>query len=378
MSEIPEQINLFDIEPDWAKLWEGMPEFNQKDLTPWHSLLIHFQKPSDFKKFSELIDQPLSIDTRSVWYPKAEIGRMMDKLFVSQETVQPAYPIYIVSKGRYEKRLTSDSIAKMGIPHYLVVEDQEKELYRKYASPLADILVLDPTYQKNYDTFDDLGDSKSKGPGAARNFAWDHSISNGHKQHWVMDDNIDGFYRLFNNIKTPTNTGSIFRAMEGFVDRYSNVGMSGPNYFMFASRKTVMPPFTMNTRIYSCNLIRNDVPFRWRGRYNEDTDLSLRILLHGLCTVQFNAFLQMKLTTQTLKGGNTDAFYAKEGTKPKSEMLVKMHPTLARIAFKFGRWHHHVNYKVFTNELILKDGLDSSKGKDDFGMSLKFLDTEKR
>jgi hypothetical protein len=39
--------------------------------------------------------------------------------------------------------------------------------------------------------------------------------------------------------------------------------------------------------------------------------------------VQFYAFLQYKLTTQTLKGGNTEAFYAEEGTLPKSKMLVQ-------------------------------------------------------
>jgi len=44
-------------------------------------------------------------------------------------------------------------------------------------------------------------------------------------------------------------------------------------------------------------LIRNDVPYRWRGRYNEDTDLSLRMLKDRWCTIQFNAFLQGKAAT---------------------------------------------------------------------------------
>jgi len=28
-------------------------------------------------------------------------------------------------------------------------------------------------------------------------------------------------------------------------------------------------------------LIRNDIPYRWRAKYNEDTDLSLRVLKDG-------------------------------------------------------------------------------------------------
>jgi hypothetical protein len=137
--------------------------------------------------------------------------------------------------------------------------------------------------------------------------------------------------------------------MEDFVLRYENIGMAGPDYWMFTPSRSKLPPYLINTRIYSCNLIRNDLPYRWRGRYNEDTDLSLRMLKDGWATVQFYAFLQYKLTTQTLKGGNTEAFYAEEGTLPKSKMLVKMHPDVTKLVWKFGRWHHYVDYKPFKN-----------------------------
>lgn len=186
-----------------------------------------------------------------------------------------------------------------------------------------------------------------------------------------MDDNIKAFYRLTRNLKVPVETPAIFRAMEDFCLRYENVAMAGPNYFMFASRKTKMPPFVANTRIYSCNLIRNDTPFRWRGRYNEDTDLSLRMLKAGWCTVQFNAFLQEKLTTQTIGGGNTAEFYAKEGTIPKSQMLVDMHPDVASRVVRFGREHHHVNYGPFRrNQLIRRPDLVVPEGPNEYGMEI--------
>ncbi len=366
------QPALFDVAPDWKEHWQGMPDFKQADLKPKQSLLVHFKNDEDRHAFSRLLGQTITDATKFVWYPKAEIGHYADKRFKTDETVLSRYPIYIVSKGRYEKRLTSDSLDAMGIPHYIVVEESQRELYEARVKPTATVLVLDPKYQDAYDTFDDLGRTKSVGPGAARNFAWDHSIGEGYKWHWVMDDNINGFYRLHNNLKTPATTGAIFRAMEDFVDRYENVGMAGPNYFMFASRKEPnIKPYTTNTRIYSCNLIRNDLPHRWRGRYNEDTDLSLRMLLDGIATVQFNAFLQLKLTTQTLGGGNTEEFYAKEGTRPKSEMLVKMHPTLAKLVEKFGRIHHTVDYTRFSSlKLKKKPGLDVS-GADNYGMELE-------
>lgn len=371
--------NLYGHGEWWEEHWRGMPEFDQRDLTPEHSIEVGFVSEKHLEEFEQKLGQRIPNYTKrttSVWHPEAEIGRFADKRYVSVTPFNPVHPIYIVSKGRWESRLTSKSLHKLGVPHFIVVEAQEFDAYAKAIDPSASLLVLDPRYQREYDPCDDLGDSKGKGPGPARNFAWEHSISNGASWHWVMDDNIDGFFRLTKNLKTPVADGTIFRVMEDFVDRYTNVGMAGPNYFMFASRKSKMPPFVLNTRIYSCNLIRNSLPYRWRGRYNEDTDLSIRMLKDGLVTVQFNAFLQFKLTTQTLGGGNTAEFYAKEGTRAKSEMQVKLHPEISRIVERWGRVHHFVDYSGFRkNRLEFRAGRSIPDGVENFGMFLQ-IDSE--
>lgn len=267
----------------------------------------------------------------------------------------PRFPLYIPTKGRSDSRLTSKALTEQGVPHFLVVEPQEVDTYRRAAAgTTATVLPLDMAYKGRYELCDNLGLTKSTGPGPARNFIWDHSVANGHAWHWVMDDNILRFYRMHQNTKIQALTPAFWRAMEDFVLRYSNVAMAGPNYEMFAPAKQRMPPYVTNTRIYSCNLIRNDVPFRWRGRYNEDTILSLDQLKAGWCTVQFNAFLQNKARTQMLGGGNTAEFYAKEGTAPKSEMLKAVHPDVTRLVWKFNRHHHHVDYKRFKQPLLRK------------------------
>jgi hypothetical protein len=284
--------------------------------------------------------------------------------------VNPKYPLYIVSKNRADSRLTSKSLEAMNVPYYIVIEESN---YKDYSAVIdkKKILILPEHYFDDYDTFDDLGRSKSTGPGAARNFCWDHSIKNGFKRHWVMDDNIDYFYRFNKNEKIKALSGSIFRAMEDFCDRYTNVAMAGPNYAMFVPRRKNHPPFIMNTRIYSCNLILNEAPYRWRGRYNEDTDLSLRMLKDGWCTIEFNAFLQNKVNTQVLKGGNTKEFYAAEGTLPKSKMQLNMHPDVSRVVKKYGRWHHYVDYTPFKkNKLIKKEDLIINKKINNYGMQL--------
>ena len=280
------------------------------------------------------------------------------------------YPIYIVSKGRWKTRLTADALEEMGTDYFFVVEKHE---FENYANAVGNdkVLALPESYLRDYITCDETGAEKSKGPGAARNFAMDHSKSIGATSHWVIDDNIDGFYRLNKNLKVKCITPAIFRAAEDFVDRYENVPLAGLNYVMFAKRKDSLPPFVLNTRIYSCLLIKNSIKHRWEGRYNEDTHLSLRVLKDGDCTIQFNAFLANKVRTQTMTGGNTDEFYAKEGTLNKSKMLEDLHPDCSTVVWKFDRWHHYVNYNAFKkNQLVKRKDVIMEQGVNEYGMKL--------
>ena len=282
--------------------------------------------------------------------------------------------------------ITSKYLSYMGVKHNVVVEPSQMDDYRKAIKSmdlLATAVELDLSYKEKYELCDNHGLTKSTGPGPARNFAWDHSKSNGYDWHWVMDDNIRSFRRLNKNEKIKVTNGALFRAMEDFCLRYENVSMAGPNYFMFASARSKTKPFITNTRIYSCNFIRNDVPFRWRGRYNEDTILSLDMLKSKWCTVQFNAFLQEKMPTQVIKGGNTDELYqvddkpkngerySKTGTVDKSKMMITTHPDISTIVHRFGRIHHHVNYGPFKkNKLIRKKSAEISPGTNNYGMGL--------
>jgi hypothetical protein len=302
------------------------------------------------------------------------------------DDLNPQFPLYIPSKGRSEYMITSKYLTYMGVKHNVVVEPSQMDDYRKAIKSmdlLATAVELDLSYKEKYELCDNHGLTKSTGPGPARNFAWDHSKSYGHKWHWVMDDNIRSFRRLNKNEKIKVTNGALFKAMEDFCLRYENVSMAGPNYNMFAPSRVKQPPFIMNTRIYSCNFIRNDVPFRWRGRYNEDTILSIDMLKAKWCTVQFNAFLQEKMQTQTVKGGNTDELYqvddkpkngekySKTGTIDKSKMMITTHPDISSIVHKFGRVHHHVDYRQFKkNKLIRKKDAEVSNGINNYGMQL--------
>lgn len=296
----------------------------------------------------------------------------------------PRYPVYIVSKGRSEYMQTSRSLARMKIPHYIAVEPQDLELYDE---------ALDNFDIRDYVRLLELPFSNhGDGPGRARNWIWDHSITLNTDRHWVMDDNISDFYRLHENQRIRVESGALFRSCEDFVDRYENVPVAGLQYRFFVSPNDKRPAFVKNTRIYSCLLIENICKHRWRGRYNEDTDLSLQVLKDGDCTVQFNHLLQGKAATQTMRGGNTEEFYHAEGdldaenwrdgqlnaegTIKKSKMLVDMHPDVCRMVWRYGRWHHHCNYDGFKrNKLKIKpEYANMSNSINNYGLRLRNTD----
>lgn len=161
--------------------------------------------------------------------------------------------------------------------------------------------------------------------------------------------------------------------MEDFAYRHERVAFAGPNYFMFASRKTGnLPAYYVNTRVYSFTLIDNSLPYRWRGRYNEDTDICLRALKDGYRTVLFNAFLCYKQTTMTMAGGNTDTVYVDGDNRLKfAESLKAQHPDVVTVTQKWGRYHHHVDYSPFKkNRLILKPGVVPTGAPNEYGMRL--------
>lgn len=304
--------------------------------------------------------------------------------------INPRYPIYIISKGRWDSRQTQRTLEELNVPYRIVIEKSE---YDKYAEnvPEHKIITLptdfrdNPLYAKPDETTGFIGGSIP-----VRNFVWEHSKSEGHKRHWILDDNMRHIYRLNRNLKTRMTTGSSFGILENFVDRYTNVRLAGMNYAFFAPSGVKKPPYYTNTRIYSCILIDNSLEHRWRGRYNEDTDLSIRVLKDGDCTMLFNNFLVGKAATMTMKGGNTETVYNVDQTGDRNarggddfdnrrefaDSLVAQHPDVVKVAFKWGRWHHDVNYSVFVQKPEKKPGLNIPRGINEHGMVLKPISPE--
>ena len=257
---------------------------------------------------------------------------------------KPIYPVYIISKGRSKTCLTADFMLRDGVDFKLVVEPQE---YEDYAAVYpAEILIKTP--------FSNLG----LGGIPVRNFVWEHAKASGAFRHWIFDDNIRGTGYWWKGRRTRVNANFAISQVEEFVDRYENIAIAGMNYDTFVFSSTA--PFMRNVHVYSNLLIRTDLDIRWRGRYNEDTDLCLQALTGGWATVLFNAFMIYKMQTMKMKGGNTDQLYQGDGRLEMARSLERAWPHVVETKRKWKRPQHHIkkSWRQFDTPLVRRKDID--------------------
>lgn len=264
------------------------------------------------------------------------------------EKLMPKYPVYVPSKGRWDACYTAEFLVKDEVPFYLVVEEQEAEQYAKRYG--HDRLLILP--------FSNAG---SVIP--ARNWIKEHSIALGAERHWQLDDNMREVRQIVKNRRMYCSSGYALNATETFVDRYDNIALAGLSYYMFGIPiPGGKPPFYLNVHVYSCTLVLNSIPYMWRGRYNEDTDICLQALTGGWCTVLMNAFMVQKIRTMMVEGGNTQELYQGDGRLKMAKSLERLWPGIVETKRRFGRPQHVIKnqWQKFDTPLRFKPGVDLS------------------
>lgn len=372
----PDSEFLFDLEPDWKEHWWSMPEFSMGDASPQYKITINFMDGDAVKEFAKKTGIPVTLQSDTAWYPHQ--SPLRGEYEWDGIPTDSRYPICIPSKGRATIQKTGKALDRMGVNYRFFVEDTEGDAYIEQLGP--DKVVVMP--------FHDLG----QGSVPARNFIWEWCKERGYKRHWTVDDNIVSFARCTANRRLCVRGGGFFKAMEDFVDRYENIAMAGPHHKGFVPDRTdSIGPYLINSRVYSCILLDTSLPHRWRGRYNEDTDLSLRLLKDGYCTLLFRALLMDKSGTakgsndgkgtsgKAMPGGNTDNVYnSGDHRRAFAESLKEQHPDCVEVVWKFDRWHHQVDYSQFKkNRLVLKPGITPTKSNNEYGMRLVNVSKEK-
>lgn len=263
------------------------------------------------------------------------------------------FPFYIPTRGRPEVQKTADRLLQVGIRPRLVVEDAEHDAYAA-ANPDCDVLVWPASYMDDYERTPELDPHPTTG--AAHNFAWDHSREEGHTHHWIMDDNIQLFRRRMDSGKTmPFSTQEPFRWHESVMLRYQNLA----GFALGLSHTFGSTPFQLNTRLYCATLYRNDLHeygIRWRRGLNDDTIVSLDILkTRYWCTAESHMLLILKQPTsrhRRIAGGMTEFYNVEGGFLKKAAEAIRCHPDCVKIANRYGRIHHQIDYSQFKQRLI--------------------------
>ena len=275
----------------------------------------------------------------------------------------PRYPVYVPSYKRHDTNLTAKFLVNDKVPFRLVVQPQEAARYMEALGDGVDYLILP---------------KKVKGLMGTRNWIKDHAVSEGHARHWQLDDNIRMMRRWYKGKRIQCRSGIALRVCEDFTDRYENVAISGLQYEMFCcpvpGKGT--PPFYRNSKVYSCTLVNNEIPHRWRLVYNDDVDMCLQVLSDGWCTLIINAFMINKMWTMHVKGGNTP-IYKGDGRLEMARSLERAWPGVVSVKRRFNRPQHVVKdaWRKFDTPLKRRTDIDwealEAGGPDEYGMKLK-------
>ena len=338
--------------------WGLLPKLT---VNPPHAeLVVAFENQEKLEEFYEkILNKPYKWES-GIFYPHKPRSYPLDAYWLSSLpdcNKINQYPLCIISKGRYqpERSLTHNWFSKHKIKHWIFVENCEYEQYKQNMNDdYTNVVSLPPE-------LDNLG----QGSIPVRNYVdkyweWDERQVKEMK-YWLIDDNIKAFYRWEKNTRREIRDTTPFRVLEDFAKRYKNLHLSGFQYKSFLPEiSRARTCVIRNTRIYSCMLISTDLKHildgtLWRGKYNEDTDLSLRLLKKGYPTILHQQFLCDKATTKSIQGGNTSSIYEDDGLEKKVDSLIKQHPDVVKKTFKFKKVHHQVNYKPFkypNNKLI--------------------------
>lgn len=307
----------------------------------------------DKQKIHELLEIK-KISSTWLWYPQRF---PQIKKYVSVAETENKYPIFVISKGRakrqgvYKQPHTVEFLEKIGCNYKIVVEQNEYEDYAKSIDK-KNIIIL---------PLDFRGEDNHKGSTPARNFVHRYNCDKDVYAYWILDDNIVDYMYVNNNERYKVRSPIAFRMLEDIMDNFDNLYLVSHQYKMFCPPTDYRNIVQYNSRCYSSILIRTDIPTLnkkgdiWRGVYNEDTDLSLRILKLGLPTVNVNCMNCDKLETGG-KGGNNE-IYTEDNNhsgKAKSEALLEHHADCVDMVKRYGRHHHKIRTEMFADIKLKK------------------------
>jgi len=301
------------IEKDRTKLYQSyefpnLPRYTYNEK--WVNEHIRFDiKKKDWDDIDDEVKKLFGKPVNTYIYFKDYIKHKYEiKLPSNNKKIK--YPIYVISYKRSHSLMTMGFLEQMKVNYYIVIKKCDKEDYvRELQNKDYKYYTLLIMSNKFFKEQTELGNG---GGIPQRNYCWVHCRDKlKQKSHWILDDNINGFFYYNYDTKVKTNNKSFFSYMERFRNTIKDkVGIVSPNYthHVCGYRK----PFNVNNKNYSCLLINNHLldkyNIKWEKRYNEDVRLTLTCFSNKIKTIEFNMFLIGKVSTGSVKGGNCEIY----------------------------------------------------------------------
>ena len=130
--QVLQQESLFDMAPDWTQEWKGMPEYVVEDLSPFRSIIIHFASNTDAARFADATGLTITSETRSTWYPKADMDRVAKLRYVDAKDNKTTRRYFEFRKG--------ESVQLTEIPKELPPEIEESVMnYKTFVELLENV-----------------------------------------------------------------------------------------------------------------------------------------------------------------------------------------------------------------------------------------------
>lgn len=75
-----------DPSEEWAE--RGTVPYENEDRSPDETIKVHFKSAEDREAFADLVDQTITENTQSIWYPEVEDTSFMDKRYAADEDAE--------------------------------------------------------------------------------------------------------------------------------------------------------------------------------------------------------------------------------------------------------------------------------------------------
>lgn len=258
------------------------------------------------------------------------------------------HPILVLSKGR-PSCITSKTLSKYGIKHYVCVEPQEVEIYRAHLNNI-------------YATVLDIGAS-DQGIAYVLNWMFNYAkntLRSSH--HWRMDDDIKRF--MIRDTESQSNKEcdprDVIWEIEEYVNRHKNIATACPIYTTWAF--SASKPMSFNKTCATVILTDHRVNAVQRKGVFEDVDFNAQCVSmttpdnEPWCTVSFNRLLIDTIPTGKQSGGCTEIEFGGDMRIQKAKQLMAYWPNQFSYSTKNGAFKliQSAAWRKYTQRPILK------------------------